>query len=213
MPQWAENLSIALLGHMWAHLKGCFLPPPSPDSWKGEAIFHRKESMFSKSLAGAHKKQICPLLDASHHARQTPRGILFYPHSPLRQALLPISDDQGPESGSSLPEVTQQVSARMANQFCLQIVGSARELPCSKAVSLSQSHRLPQQRGTVCHTDKTGEHLLLPSRDEKMGARRDLDTAATTSPPQLKGSEPVCFRRQKQCPQSPECEQSLHPAA
>lgn len=66
-------------------------------------------------------------------------------------------------------EVTQRVRARIRNQFCLQIVGSPRELLPAPGdnVSLSQHLRLPQRGDAVCHVHKAGQHLPLHCRDEK----------------------------------------------
>lgn len=96
---------------------------------------------------------------------------------PRRQAFLPIDDDQAPERGSGLSEVTQQVRTRVRNQFCLQVVREPWGLSQPRFPP-SQPPRLPQWpargallgRRSMLHEQGKRDHLLLHFIDKETEA-------------------------------------------
>lgn len=89
----------------------------------------------------------------------------------MRHALLPIYDDQGPESGSGLLKATEQVTASIGNQFCIQIVGSPGGLPQGKVSPLPTSQALHPREETRYVTCTRWESIAPPRfKDEKTEA-------------------------------------------
>lgn len=75
-----------------------------------------------------------------------------------------------------MPKVTQQVRARVRNQFCLQVVGDSGGLPEPRIPPPPTSQSTPAAcRGlwwgdVVCHMYEVGDHLFLHFIDEETDA-------------------------------------------
>lgn len=85
---------------------------------------------------------------------------------------MPKDDDQGPERGSGLSEVTQQVRTRVRNQFCLQVVREPWGLPQPRFPSLpGYPGGLPGAQGrSTLHEQGKRDHLLLHFIDKETEA-------------------------------------------